>query len=61
MRVTAAVLLAALLVPVLAGCLRVQASMGVSSNDRVSGRIVAAVIPANPEDKGPQLKAPDTL
>ncbi|MGW0050962.1 LppM family (lipo)protein [Nocardia cyriacigeorgica] len=60
-RVTAAVLLAALLVPVLAGCLRVQASMGVSSNDRVSGRIVAAVIPANPEDKGPQLKAPDTL
>lgn len=60
-RVTAAVLLAALLVPVLAGCLRVQASMGVSSNDRVSGRIVAAVIPANPEDKGPQLKAPETL
>ncbi|GAA5058776.1 DUF3153 domain-containing protein [Nocardia callitridis] len=61
LRVTAAVLLAAFLVPFLAGCLRVQASMGVSSNDRVSGRIVAAVIPATAEDKGPQLKAPESL
>ncbi|WP_082393008.1 LppM family (lipo)protein [Nocardia arizonensis] len=60
-RIVAAALLAALLVPMLAGCLRVQVSMGVSSNDRVSGRIVAAVVPANAEDKGPQLKAPDTL
>jgi hypothetical protein len=50
-----------LLVPVLAGCLRVQVSMGVSSNDRVSGQIVAAVVPADPNDKGPQLKAPDSL
>jgi hypothetical protein len=49
-----------LLVPVLAGCLRVQVSMGVS-NDRVSGQIVAAVVPADPNDKGPQLKAPDSL
>ncbi|WP_084511449.1 LppM family (lipo)protein [Nocardia lijiangensis] len=60
-RVAAAVLLATLLAPVLAGCLRVQASMGVSSNDRVSGRIVAAVVPAGPDDKGPQLKAPESL
>ncbi|WP_442799913.1 LppM family (lipo)protein [Nocardia sp. NBC_01730] len=61
MRIAAAVLLAALLAPVLAGCLRVQVSMGLSSNDRVSGRIVAAVVPADPNDKGPQLKAPETL
>ncbi|MEV6431813.1 DUF3153 domain-containing protein [Nocardia sp. NPDC051463] len=54
-------MLAALLVPVLASCLRVQVSMGVSSNDRVSGRIVAAVVPVDPNDKGPQLKAPDSL
>ncbi|WP_370523831.1 MULTISPECIES: LppM family (lipo)protein [Nocardia] len=60
-RVAAAVLLAAMLAPMLAGCLRVQVSMGVSSNDRVSGRIVAAVVPADPGDKGPQLKAPETL
>lgn len=60
-RVAAALLLAALLVPALAGCLRVQVSMGVSSNDRVSGRIVAAVVPANGNDKGPVLKAPESL
>ncbi|WP_416382330.1 LppM family (lipo)protein [Nocardia transvalensis] len=53
--------MAALLLPLLAGCLRVQVSMGVSSNDRVSGRIVAAAVPANDKDKGPQLKAPETL
>ncbi|TSE01288.1 DUF3153 domain-containing protein [Skermania sp. ID1734] len=47
--------------PLLAGCLRVQVSMGVSSNDRVSGQIVAAVIPQNESDKGPQLKPPDSL
>ncbi|MEU7768488.1 DUF3153 domain-containing protein [Nocardia sp. NPDC049190] len=60
-RIAAAVLLAVLLAPVLAGCLRVQVSMGVSSNDRVSGRIVAAVVPTDPNDKGPQLKAPESL
>ncbi|RJO69337.1 DUF3153 domain-containing protein [Nocardia panacis] len=61
LRLLAALLLAALVVPVLAGCLRVQVSMGVSSNDRVSGRIVAAVVPASADDKGPQLKAPDAI
>ncbi|ONM46000.1 DUF3153 domain-containing protein [Nocardia donostiensis] len=60
-RVTAVFLLAALLVPALTGCLRVQTSMGVSSNDRVSGRIVAAVVPENSEDKGPQLEVPESL
>ncbi|MQY25572.1 Protein LppM [Nocardia sp. RB56] len=54
-------LLVAMLTPLLAGCLRVQVSMGVSSNDRVSGRIVAAVVPNGPADKGPQLKVPDSL
>ncbi|MEV6773206.1 DUF3153 domain-containing protein [Nocardia sp. NPDC051030] len=51
----------AALAVLLTGCLRVQVSMGVSSNDRVSGRIVAAVVPANDKDKGPQLKAPEAL
>ncbi len=60
-RAWSAVLLIALLIPLLAGCLRVQVSMGVSSNDRVSGRIVVAVVPANNNDKGPQLKVPGTL
>ncbi|MFC4123534.1 LppM family (lipo)protein [Nocardia rhizosphaerae] len=60
-RVAAVTVLFALLVAALTGCLRVQVSMGVSSNDRVSGRIVAAVVPTNPDDKGPELKAPDQL
>lgn len=60
-RVAAVAVLLAMLVPALAGCLRVQVSMGVSSNDRVSGRIVAAVVPTGADDKGPQLKAPDSL
>ncbi|APE38157.1 DUF3153 domain-containing protein [Nocardia mangyaensis] len=60
-RVAAVVVVLALLVPALTGCLRVQVSMGVSSNDRVSGRIVAAVVPTGPEDKGPQLTAPGQL
>ncbi|MGN2640364.1 LppM family (lipo)protein [Nocardia takedensis] len=60
-RIVATALLAALLVPLLAGCLRVQVSMGVSSNDRVSGRIVAAVVPASADDKGPQLEVPESL
>ncbi len=60
-RLAAAALLAAFVVPMLVGCLRVQVSMGVSSNDKVSGRIVAAVVPTSAEDKGPELKAPDSL
>ncbi|MFF0542301.1 LppM family (lipo)protein [Nocardia thailandica] len=60
-RAAAIAVLVALLAPVLAGCLRVQVSMGVSSNDRVSGRIVAAVVPTAAGDKGPQLKAPEAL
>ncbi len=59
-RAWSAVLLLAML-PLLAGCLRVQVSMGVSSNDRVSGRIVVAVVPANATDKGPQLQVPPAL
>ncbi|MFD7847918.1 LppM family (lipo)protein [Nocardia sp. NPDC059764] len=58
---TVAVVLFAGLAVLLTGCLRVQVSMGVSSNDRVSGRIVAAAVPQHEKDKGPQLAAPDGL
>ncbi|RMI29181.1 LppM family (lipo)protein [Nocardia stercoris] len=54
-------LLALLLLPFLAGCLRVQVTMGVSSNDQVSGHIVAAAVPTDDKDKGPQLKVPGSL
>ena len=35
--------------------------MGVSSDDRVSGQLVAANVPTSAEDKGPELTAPDSL
>lgn len=60
-RVLAVCGIAALLMTVLGGCLRVQTSMGVSSDDRVSGRVVVAVLPEHPGDKGPQLQIPSAL
>ncbi|WP_305095271.1 DUF3153 domain-containing protein [Prescottella sp. R16] len=47
--------------PLLAGCLRVQVTMGVSTDDKVSGQIVAATVPKDENDKGPQLTPPDSL
>ncbi len=41
--------------PLLAGCLRVHASITVSPNDLVSGDIVAAVKPRDDKDQGPQF------
>ncbi len=41
--------------PVLAGCLRVRASMTVSPDDTVSGQIITAAKPRGDDDKGPQL------
>ncbi|MFF0817032.1 LppM family (lipo)protein [Rhodococcus sp. NPDC003318] len=55
---TALLLLA---VPLLSGCLRVQVSMGVSADDRVSGQIVAASVPTSETDTGPELVPPDSL
>ncbi|MFD4183644.1 LppM family (lipo)protein [Rhodococcus sp. NPDC058514] len=48
-------------IPVLSGCLRVQVSVGVSPDDRVSGQIVAATVPADDKDTGPVLVPPDSL
>jgi hypothetical protein len=48
-------LLLVLLVPAAVGCVRVRASITVSPDDRVSGQLVAAAIPRDAEDKGPQL------
>ncbi|MBO0856376.1 MAG: DUF3153 domain-containing protein [Nocardia sp.] len=60
-RILSVALLTTLLLPLLTGCLRAQVAMGVSSNDRVSGHLIAAVLPANPKDTGPELKAPQQL
>jgi hypothetical protein len=50
-----ALVLLALIAPMVAGCVRVRASITVSPDDRVSGQIIAAAKAANPDDKGPQL------
>jgi hypothetical protein len=44
-----------LVTPVLAGCVRIKASITISPDDLVSGDIVAAAKPRNDKDEGPQL------
>ncbi|MDP9165490.1 MAG: DUF3153 domain-containing protein [Actinomycetota bacterium] len=44
-----------MMAPMIAGCVRVRASITVSPDDRVSGQIVAAAKPRDANDKGPQL------
>jgi hypothetical protein len=48
-------LLLLVVLPLAVGCVRVRASITVSSDDRVSGEIIAAAKARNPDDKGPQL------
>ncbi|MFC7447038.1 LppM family (lipo)protein [Rhodococcus daqingensis] len=60
-RLFALSLLLLICIPVLSGCLRVQASLGVSPDDRVSGQIVAATVPVDDKDTGPELIPPDSL
>ena len=50
-----ALALVLLLAPVAVGCVRVEASITVNDEDRVSGQIVAAAKPRNDQDAGPQF------
>lgn len=50
-----ALLMLALMAPMIVGCVRVRASITVSPDDRVSGQIIAAAKPRDDNDKGPQL------
>lgn len=54
-RLRALALLLVFLSPLLAGCLRVNASITVSPDDEVSGDIIAAVKPRDDNDQGPQF------
>ena len=54
-RLSVLVLLLVLVAPVLAGCLRAQASITISPDDQVSGEILAAVKPRDAKDLGPQF------
>jgi hypothetical protein len=44
-----------LVIPLLAGCVRIHASITISPDDLVSGEIIAAAKPRNDKDAGPQL------
>jgi hypothetical protein len=44
-----------LVIPMLAGCVRIRASITISPDDLVSGEIIAAAKPRNDKDAGPQL------
>jgi hypothetical protein len=44
-----------LVIPVLAGCVRIHASITISPDDLVSGEIIAAAKSRNDKDAGPQL------
>lgn len=46
-----------LIMPIVAGCVRIKASITIAPNDLVSGQIVAAAKPRNNKDAGPQLDA----
>jgi len=54
-RLHALTLLLVVAAPLLAGCLRVHASITVSPTDLVSGEIIAAVKPRDKTDQGPQF------
>jgi hypothetical protein len=51
----AAMTMLLLVIPVLAGCVRIKASITISPDDLVSGEIIAAAKPHNDKDAGPQL------
>jgi hypothetical protein len=44
-----------LVIPLLAGCVRINVSITISPDDQVSGQIIAAARPRNDKDAGPQL------
>ncbi len=50
-----------LLAPLAVGCVRVQAAITVSTDDKVSGNIIAAVKPRDSGDTGPQFDAASSV
>lgn len=56
LRLTVLAALLLLLAPLATGCLRVDATLTVSPDDRVSGEITAAAQPRDEDDQGPQFE-----
>jgi hypothetical protein len=60
-RLLGLVVLCALLMVSLTGCVRIHAALAVSSDDLISGELVIAALPANKDDDGPTLSVPPEL
>ncbi len=56
LRLIALAVLLLVLTPLAVGCVRIRASITVSPDDEVSGQIIAATMPRDDDDKGPQFE-----
>src|ERR1700754_3948074 len=60
-RLLGLVVLAAVLLVSLSGCVRIHAALAVSSDDLISGELVIAALPVSKDDDGPNLTVPAEL
>lgn len=56
LRLLALAVLLLVITPLAVGCVRIRASITVSPDDEVSGQIIAATVPRDGDDKGPQFE-----
>ena len=60
-RLLGLVVLGAVLLLSLTGCVRIHAALAVSSDDQISGDLVIAALPVSKDDDGPNLTVPPEL
>jgi hypothetical protein len=60
-RLLGLMLLGAVLLMSLTGCVRIHAALAVSSDDQISGDLVIAALPVSKDDDGPNLTVPPEL
>ena len=60
-RLLGLVVLCAVLLVSLSGCVRIHAALAVSSDDLISGELVIAALPVSKDDDGPSLTVPPEL
>ncbi|HEV7647199.1 MAG TPA: DUF3153 domain-containing protein [Actinophytocola sp.] len=60
-RLIGLVVLGAVLLVSLTGCVRIHAALAVSSDDQISGDLVVAALPVSKDDDGPNLTVPPEL
>jgi hypothetical protein len=60
-RLVGLVVLCAMLMISLTGCVRIHAALAISSDDLISGEIIVAAVQTNKDDDGPNLTVPPRL